>query len=143
MDTNQHKPLSEQLPPPNRVAVTAAWIVLATPVILIYWGVLIWLGPWSVLVVMLIVPLVAFLCLLPFLPFVWAWCLTRAPELTKTATLIGVLGVVLLGLMTCWVLQAREAARRNQSGNNLRELGTKMGETSQFHPGDPHRRRHR
>lgn len=143
MDPSRFKPQSEPSRQPNQGAVMAAWIALAIPVVLVYLAALCWFGPLVCMVVICFFEFLALLCLLPLLPFVWAWCFTRAPELTKTATLIGVLGFVLLSVTACWVVRSREAARRNDAANKLRELGGTISEMNQFDPGDPQRRRQR
>jgi hypothetical protein len=139
MDANVDKPHFEAWHGPDQGAVAAACIVPAIPAIMVYWVAYWCFGPWFILLTICVFQVLAFLCLLVGL---WAWSWTSAPGLTKGATLMGVLGTVLLGLIACWVCESREASRRHGCMNNLRELGVNIGENRQFHWGDPLRQRH-
>jgi hypothetical protein len=130
MNANPHQPQPEQVY--RRWAGVLAWILLGVPPIVLSAGYF-WVGP--SIVPMAICLFLLFLLLCPPLAL-WAWCLTRAPRLTKSVTLLGVLGIVVFGLLVCWALQSRDQARRIQGGNHMRELGERMLEERQFYPGN-------
>ncbi|HEX5103973.1 MAG TPA: hypothetical protein VFV87_09200 [Pirellulaceae bacterium] len=54
---------------------------------------------------------------------IWALAYRISPGPTKYLTVCGVLGGFLLACLPLWLIHAREEARRNNTRNNLRQLG--------------------
>ena len=60
--------------------------------------------------------------------FVWSCAYVRAPEVTKYATVLLLIGSVTFSLMPCWIVHARTQARRNHSQIRLRQIGWAISE---------------
>ena len=67
----------------------------------------------------------------------WAAVYSRAPVATKYTTVIGLLGTMLLSLLSLWVSQAREQSRRYQSMDALRRLSVEQSERCEYAPAVP------
>jgi hypothetical protein len=59
---------------------------------------------------------------------------TWAPALVRNVAILGFLGIVLLALLVCGIHYAREQARRQATGNILREIGSQRLERSALEP---------
>lgn len=66
---------------------------------------------------------------------VWAAAYNTAPLATKYSTVIGLLGTLLLSVLSLWISDAREDARRLQSAHALRLLGRQQALSEESHPG--------
>jgi hypothetical protein len=62
----------------------------------------------------------------------WSAVYFAAPEATKYGTVVGLLGVMLLSILSLWLHQAREQARRNSSIDALRRFSEQTLERSDF-----------
>jgi hypothetical protein len=81
---------------------------------------LMWLGRDGIVFVFrLFLPIGAMLVVM----FAWNCGRAWAPEATKYAMVLLVIGGVMFSLIPCWILQAREEARRNRCKNSLKQLG--------------------
>lgn len=66
---------------------------------------------------------------------IWAGAYAIAPAPTKYLTVFGLVGTVLLSLLSMWIVRARESARRNGAMNNLRQIGQELQHARDIRPG--------
>src|SRR5687768_3916830 len=65
---------------------------------------------------------------------VWAAAYSLAPQATKYATVLGLVGTMLLSLLSLWIAQAREQARRNKARDALGRLYREQSEKLEYDP---------
>jgi hypothetical protein len=69
---------------------------------------------------------------------IWAGTFSISPGPTKYLTVLGLIGAVLLSLLSLWIIRERESARRNAAMNNLRQIGMEFQRAQEIRPGvDP------
>jgi hypothetical protein len=69
---------------------------------------------------------------------IWAGAFAISPGPTKYMSVLGLIGTVLLSLLSLWIIHQRELARRNAAMNNLRQMGLELQRTQEVRPGvDP------
>jgi hypothetical protein len=75
-------------------------------------------------------------CLLgfAFVVAIWAAAYAVSPGPTKYLSVFGLIGVVLLSLLSMWILRERELARRNNVMNNLRRIGLELHQMKDIRP---------
>jgi len=66
---------------------------------------------------------------------IWAGAYAVSPGPTKYLTVFGLIGTVLLSLLSMWLVHARESARRTGAGNNLRQIGQELQHARDIRPG--------
>jgi len=77
---------------------------------------------------------------------IWAGAHAISPGPTKYMTVLGLIGTVLLSLLSLWIIRERELARRTAAMNNLRQMGMELQRVQDIRPGvepsfDPNRLR--
>jgi hypothetical protein len=69
---------------------------------------------------------------------IWAGAYAISPGPTKYLSVLGLIGVVLLSLLSMWILRGREEARRTAAMNNLRQIALEVHRAGDVRPGvDP------
>ena len=65
---------------------------------------------------------------------IWAGAYTISPGPTKYLSVLGLIGMVLMSLLSMWILRERELARRNGAMNNLRQMGLELHRAKDIRP---------
>ena len=66
---------------------------------------------------------------------IWASAYAVSPGPTKYLTVCGLIGTVLLSLLSMWMVREREEARRTGAVNNLRQIGQELQHARDIRPG--------
>jgi hypothetical protein len=66
---------------------------------------------------------------------IWAGAHAISPGPTKYMTVLGLVGTVLLSLLSMWIIRERELARRTASMNSLRQIGMELQRAQDIRPG--------